>query len=220
LQQKKAQIIIAQFQQHPEAWQRVDFILTHSNSLQTKYIALQVLEKLIQTKWKILPREQCSAIRDFIVGTIIKISQDEQSFHREKVYLNKLNLILVQVLKYEWPKNWPNFVQEIVESSRTGLTLCENNMIILKLLSEEIFDFSAEQMISQKAKSLKNQLCGEFSKIFELCNEVLQKATSIPLLLSTLQTLLRFLNWIPLGYIFETNLIEELVNRYVPLGLN
>eukprot|EP00158_Paraphelidium_tribonemae_P007843 Partr_v1_DN28378_c0_g1_i3_m78616 putative exportin-1 len=57
-EQKMAQSIISQFQDHPEAWGRVDLILTTSQSLQTKYIALQVLERLIQTKWKILPREQ------------------------------------------------------------------------------------------------------------------------------------------------------------------
>jgi exportin-1 len=79
--------------------------------------------------------------------------------------------------------------------------------------SEEIFDFSAEQMTSAKAKNLKNQMCGEFSKIFELCDEVLQKAIKPSLIKVTLETLLRFLNWIPLGYVFETNLIEMLRSR-------
>lgn len=32
-----------------------------------------------------------------------------------------------------------------------------------------------------------------------------------PLVGSTLETLLRFLNWIPLGYIFETKLINTLI---------
>ena len=129
------------------------------------------------------------------------------------MYLNKLNLILVQILKHEWPAQWPNFLPEILDSSRTSLTLCENNMVILKLLSEEIFDFSAEQMTSSKTKNLKNQLCGEFSKIFELCDEVLQKAQKPSLIKVTLETLLRFLNWIPLGYVFETTLIDMLRTR-------
>ena len=30
---------------------------------------------------------------------------------------------------------------------------------------------------------------------------------------ATLETLLRFLNWIPLGYIFETRVIDYLVDR-------
>lgn len=86
-------------------------------------------------------------------------------------------------------------------------------MTILRLLSEEIFDFSAEQMTQTKIKHLKNQMCGEFSEIFKLCSEVLAEATKTSLIKATLETLLRFLNWIPLGFIFETTVIDLLLNR-------
>jgi exportin-1 len=86
-------------------------------------------------------------------------------------------------------------------------------MVILKLLSEEIFDFSAEQLTQAKTKALKTSMCGEFSDIFNLCNEVLEKAVKPSLIKATLETLLRFLNWIPLGYIFETSIIDYLVTR-------
>jgi len=102
-----------------------------------------------------------------------------------------------------------------VASSKTNLSLCENNMIILKLLSEEIFDYSAEQMTQAKTKNLKNQMCGEFSEIFQLCSEVLEKANKTSLIKATLETLLRFLNWIPLGFIFETPLIDMLVTKFL-----
>jgi exportin-1 len=40
---------------------------------------------------------------------------------------------LDQVLKQEWPHNWPTFISELVQSSTVNLSLCENNMAILKL---------------------------------------------------------------------------------------
>ena len=86
-------------------------------------------------------------------------------------------------------------------------------MVILKLLSEEIFDFSAEQMTQAKIKNLKNQMCGEFSEIFNLCFQILQESEKPSLTKATLETLLKFLNWIPLGYIFETSIIDCLVTR-------
>lgn len=86
-------------------------------------------------------------------------------------------------------------------------------MIILRLLSEEVFDFSAEQMTQAKTKALKQTMCAEFGEIFNLCNEVLEKANKSSLIRATLETLLRFLNWIPLGYIFETQIIDILVSR-------
>lgn len=121
----------------------------------------------------------------------------------------------MQILKHEWPKHWPTFISEIVAASRTSLPLCENNMIILKLLSEEAFDFSAEQMTTVKAKNLKTQLSGEFSEIFQLCIEVLELANRPSLIVATLEALLRFLKWIPLGYIFQTPLIETLRLRFL-----
>ena len=53
---------------------------------------------------------------------------------KEKIYLGKLNIILVQILKHEWPRNWPSFISDIVGASKTNESLCQNNLAILKLL--------------------------------------------------------------------------------------
>lgn len=86
-------------------------------------------------------------------------------------------------------------------------------MLILRYLSEEIFDFSAETMTQAKIKALKQQMCQEFSDIFSLCNDVLASSEKPSLTRATLETLLRFLGWIPLGYIFETDLLQNLSAR-------
>lgn len=41
---------------------------------------------------------------------------------------------------------------------KTNEVLCENNMQILKLLSEEVFDFSKDQMTTAKIKTMKESL--------------------------------------------------------------
>jgi exportin-1 len=73
------------------------------------------------------------------------------------------------------------------------------------------------------------------SEVFQLCHEVLEKANKPSLIKATLETLLRFLNWIPLGlfqptvslapacsldrpptgYIFETDIIDQLVGKFL-----
>lgn len=80
-------------------------------------------------------------------------------------------------------------------------------MVLLRLLSEEIFDFSADQLTQAKAKELKLQLSSELSM------EVLKEASKVSLLRATLETLGRFLSWIPLGYIFETESLQLFVER-------
>lgn len=135
-----------------------------------------------------------------------------------KVYYINQRCSSIKVLKREWPKNWESFIGDIVGASKTNESLCQNNMAILKLLSEEVFDFSSGQMTQTKAKHLKDTMCSEFSQIFQLCQFVLDNSQNVPLVAVTLETLLRFLNWIPLGYIFETKLITTLIFKvnYVP----
>lgn len=72
--------------------------------------------------------------------------------------------------------------------------MCQNNLEILKLLrlipikfsriktidscvvcSEEVFDFSSGVMTQAKAKHLKDTMCTEFTKIFQLCEYVVVK---------------------------------------------
>ncbi|KAJ8917645.1 hypothetical protein NQ315_005092 [Exocentrus adspersus] len=217
--QRIAQEVLTTLKEHPDAWTRVDTILEYSTNQQTKYYALQILEQVIKTRWKVLPRNQCEGIKKYIVSLIIKTSSDPETLEANKTYLNKLNMILVQVLKREWPRNWESFIPDIVGASKTNESLCQNNMIILKLLSEELFDFSSGQITQTKAKHLKDTMCSEFSAIFHLCQFVLENSQNPPLVNATLETLLRFLNWIPLGYIFETKLINTLIFKFLPVPL-
>lgn len=218
-QLRLSQEILTRLKEHPDAWTRVDSILEFSQNQQTKYYALQILEEVIKTRWKILPRNQCEGIKKYVVGLIIKTSSDPAIMDANKVYLNKLNIILVQILEREWPKNWESFISDIVGASKTNESLCQNNMQILKLLSEEVFDFSSGQITQTKAKHLKDTMCSEFSQIFHLCSFVLENSLNAPLIAATLETLLRFLNWIPLGYIFETKLIFTLIFKFLNVGM-
>ncbi|KAL2143919.1 hypothetical protein VTI28DRAFT_9907 [Corynascus sepedonium] len=214
-QQKAAQAALNQFKEDPDAWLMVDDILSRATYEQTKFLGLQVLDNVIMTRWKVLPREQCQGIRNFVVQYILQCSNSEEALKTHRTLLNKLNLVLVSVLKQEWPHNWPTFINEIISACHSSLSVCENNMIILRLLSEEVFDYSAEQMTSTKTRNLKTTMCAEFSQIFQLCQEILNSATQPSLIKATLETLLRFCNWIPLGYIFETPLIETLRTRFL-----
>lgn len=216
-QQKAAQTALNQFKEDPDAWLLVDKILSDSKHPQTKYLGLQILDSVIMTRWKVLPRDQCLGIRNFVVNFIIRASDTEESLKEHRTLLNKLNLVLVSILKQEWPHNWPTFINEIIAACRSNLTICENNMIILRLLSEEVFDYSADQMTSAKTRNLKTTMCNEFSQIFQLCQEILTSANQSNLIKATLETLLRFCNWIPLGYIFETPLIETLRTRFLEI---
>lgn len=212
-----AQQVLTTLQDQPNAWLRVDKVIDNSSSSpQAKFFALQILDKLIRYRWKSLPRDTCKSVRNYVVNKVVELTRTDATLAREKVFVSKLNLVLVQIVKQEWPAHWRKFMEEITTASTSSASLCENNMQILALLSEEVFDFSTGQMTQARIVALKNQFTQEFASVFHLCQYVLDQTaelqTSRPsLVLATLHTLRRFLSWIPLGYIFEMKLIECLV---------
>ncbi|XP_042047123.1 protein EXPORTIN 1A-like [Salvia splendens] len=206
--------ILRDLQNNPDMWLQVVHILSSTQSLNTKFFALQVLEGVIKYRWNALPVEQRDGMKNYISDVIVKLSSDEISFRRERLYVNKLNIILVQILKHEWPARWTSFIPDLVAAAKTSETICENCMTILKLLSEEVFDFSRGEMTQQKIKELKQSLNREFQLIHELCLYVLSASQRAELIRATLATLHAFLSWIPLGYIFQSPLLEKLLNFF------
>ncbi|CAA2959341.1 protein EXPORTIN 1A isoform X2 [Olea europaea var. sylvestris] len=208
--------ILRDLQNNPDMWLQVVHILSNTQNLNTKFFALQVLEGVVKYRWNALPVEQRDGMKNYISEVIVKLSSDEISFRRERLYVNKLNIILVQILKHEWPAKWQRFIPDLVAAAKTSETICENCMVILKLLSEEVFDFSRGEMTQQKIKELKQSLNSEFQLIHELCLYVLSASQRAELIRATLATLHAFLSWIPLGYIFESPLLETLL-KFFPM---
>jgi len=86
----------------------------------------------------------------------------------------------VKIVKHEWPRLWPSFITDIVGSSRKSQSLCMNNMAVLRLLSEEVFDFGTG-LTSARATQLKTQFCGQFEEVFKLCHEILVSSLIVSL---------------------------------------
>lgn len=84
---------------------------------------------------------------------LVQLSREEHSFQQYHTLLGRLNVVLVEILKHEWPHDWPTFIPEIVDASQSAETLCENNLNILKLLAEEVFEFSEDHLTSEKGKA-------------------------------------------------------------------
>ena len=175
-------------------WTRADAILEQSQNPNTKFFALQVMDGVIKYRWNALPDDQREGIKNFISNLIIKLSTDASSFRRDRAFINKINNVLVQILKHDWPKRWSSFVPDLVGAAKQSESLCENCMNILRLLSEEVFDFSRGELTQAKITELKNALNTDFPIIHELCEFVLQHSQKPELIQQTLLTLHAFLS--------------------------
>ncbi|KAH0454235.1 hypothetical protein IEQ34_016159 [Dendrobium chrysotoxum] len=133
--------ILRELQNNQDMWLQVVHILQNSQNLNTKFFALQVLEGVIKYRWNALPTEQRDGIKNYISDLIVQLSSNEVSYRREKLYVNKLNIILVQVLKHEWPARWQSFIPDLVTAAKSSETICENCMAILKVAALQFGEF-------------------------------------------------------------------------------
>ena len=100
-QRAEAEKILQSLQEHEQTWTRVDGILETSKNANTKFFALQVLDGVIKYRWGLLPNDQREGIKNFVSNLIIKLSADETTFRRDRAYINKINNVLVQILKHD-----------------------------------------------------------------------------------------------------------------------
>ncbi|KAK1443825.1 armadillo-like helical protein [Babesia gibsoni] len=201
--------ILEQFRTMPDTWKHVAMILSHSNNVNTKFFAIQVLQACIQSRWNVLPQEERMGIRQYVSELVIKLCMDDEACTRERHFLTKINETLIQIVKREWPDRWEGFIPEICRASQVSQNLCENNMRLLNMLSEELFDFGEDHMQSRTFQRLTSRMTADFREIFDVCIFVLHSAINNPdavkvsLIKQTLTCLAHFLKWIPIGYIFE-----------------
>ena len=116
-------------------------------------------------------------------------------------------------MKYEWNTSWTSFINDICAASVNNMNICENNLSILKMLSEEIFDHSKSQLTQQQIAELKSRMNQDFTTVFELCKLVLENAHQAKpaLVRACLETLGAFLTWVPMYYVIHTDMVDQLV---------
>ena len=129
-------------QEHELMWTRADAILEQSQNPNTKFFALQVLDGVIKYRWNALPDDQREGIKNFISNLIIKLSTDATSFRRDRAFINKINNVLVQILKHDWPQRWGSFVPDLVGAAKQSESLCDH-MNILRCCRRRFSTFRA-----------------------------------------------------------------------------
>lgn len=86
----------------PNSWTFCDAILSKSQSIYTKVLAMGILEDVVKTKWNILSPDQRLGIRNFLIDLLIKnVTDDQIYFNTPNIshFINKLNFVIVLVIK-------------------------------------------------------------------------------------------------------------------------
>lgn len=211
----QAQDVLTRFKSSPDAFYRVDKLLTESQNTSTRFFALQVLEETILQRWNTLSRDNQQAIRNFVVSLIVRECTSFAHIRQHRALLTKMNMTLVSIAKREWPVRWPTFIQDITTSASPSDPMVENNLNLLRLVGEEVFEFGEKTLTSRWVERKKQALAQDFRFIMELCVMVIVNAQDTALLRAALATLEVYVPWMTPEVIFNEQVLQSVATLVV-----
>ena len=157
-----------------------------------------------------------------MVTLLIKFVVDNNFFSNSQNHfvINKLNIVIVIIAKNEWTTSWPNFISELCNSSKTDANLCENNMKLLILLSEEINVFWKNSLTTKKAYELREKMSKEFIEVFNLCQLIISNASSVNknLLIQSIKLFGEYMNWFPINLTLNVDIMKQTLLNFKNLS--
>ena len=214
--------LLDQFQKLPTSFQYCEFILNNTQSNNTRVLALNIYEAFIKEKWDLLDNDSKLNLRNFLVGLLIKFVMDKNFYgnNTNHFLINKLNIVIVIIAKNEWTTTWPNFISELCNSSKSDPNLCENNMKLLILLSEEINVFWKNSLTAKKAYELREKMSKEFIEVFNLCQLIMNNSNSVSknLLIKAIQLFAEYMNWFPINLTLNQEIMKKTLMNFKDLS--
>jgi hypothetical protein len=124
---------------------------------------------------------------------------------------------LTEIIKQEWESVWPTALNDLAATAVKNQVLCENNLEIMLMLSEEIFEFAKNNLTKADTAVLQAKYTENLKVIYQLCEYVCKEylknssQVSLSLMKIAMKTIQTLLTWAPLSYIFGTDLIQNIL---------
>lgn len=207
-----AEALLLQFKELPGSWTRIDSILKNSSSKQSKFIALQVLEETVKSKWVLFNEEMKVGLRQYVFTTVI-----ERSAQQPDIILQKFNSVLIEIVKRDWPKKWPSFINDLISVSQTtSMQVSMNSLVILKNINEQIF-IVEDDITTTRKRLLRKTLKQEYFTIFQFISLILEYSETQELDDSLLESCLNafksFCKSMPPEFVFSTRIVDYILGH-------
>ena len=197
-------------------WRYTDTILEnpaiHPN---LKFLVLSALRDAIEKRWLAIAEEDKAPIRMYIMQTVINWA-DKPPNEIPPALLLEADIALVQVLLSEWPTIYPNIINELIEHARTSMAMCTNNLNIIKILCQEVFDRGDEKLLYSRVNELSNCIREHRDPVFNFIEEILRQTNEGELVKVCLEILKYFIKWCDPQQLRRSNFFEQLCQTFLP----
>lgn len=196
------------------------YLAYQKDSFELSHFGLQLITHTIKFKWNEFSEQMKQEIKNRLMNIITNLD-DNQNIKGPSYLKNSMCLVIIELIKREWPQNWPNLMPDLFEISNKSIEHKKLIFIILKYISEEFIDAESCQTISmpsQRRKDINQYLNQYMESIFifyldnlEYCFDQVNKNDSsdlsqiIELTNTCLESLSNYITWMNINLILSRN---------------
>ncbi|XP_035229722.1 exportin-5-like [Stegodyphus dumicola] len=223
-QRAEAHKMLEAFKETSPLCAKCGFLLSAKGNHPTiRHFGLRLIDHYLKLHWNDIDCEEKLWIKDNVIQLI---GTDAESATKEETYIkDALSRIVVEIIKREWPQQWPSLMEELHALCTMGDSQTELVLLVFLRLAEDIVQF--QNIPEQRRKEIYKTLCSHLNELFafflktvsENCNKYFSNKQSGILTKArmhcrvaqvALETLSVFVEWVPVNHITETSLIKHL----------
>ena len=193
-------------------WLTAHRIFLDSQDAVGKFLAATFLLNGIRARWNLVGAAEHEEMKSVFFRTLCEWPANGVT----PLLLDRLNMVVIEVMKYEWPGNWKNFILDLIDASNRNQEVCKNSLKLLQRLSEEICECSVVNLTVERVNEMKSALESHFLLVFAHIKTVM--GMDVPeLRVQALETLAHFLVWVDLKLVFRERFCQQLVVGLLPI---
>ncbi|EAY06035.1 hypothetical protein TVAG_053590 [Trichomonas vaginalis G3] len=197
--------VLTQFQKRPDAYKCCIPVFSKEYGIQTRYLVLKILRNYVESHWNLIEDNEKSQIHEFV----LKFIHDE-NYLQNNAFITLADQILVSILKYEYPQNFPNFISDRINESSQNEILQMNCIEIISILAREISIGAEESLTIIRASQLKEKFSKEFPIITKFIQNIFLNNPSEEIIIKAVRAIKTFVQLIDMDNIFQIGIFGNL----------
>eukprot|EP01137_Pigoraptor_chileana_P006059 Opistho-2@3038 len=156
---------LMEFRAQPDAWRQCTYFLNNTDNPLVLFYSVSVFEALVYARWPQLPRSERNEIKTFLYNYYVGKFGAIPNF-----VSNKLAKVVVDISKWEWPQEAPEFFPSIFNMVDSGNTLAASAGVRLLLTVSEEYTSTRDDHNAARKQQLRALLEEQVPSIFDgLC---------------------------------------------------
>ena len=207
----EANEILNNFMEREDSYSIVIEILKSQYTITAKYFSLITFKKFCKLNWNILNNNDKIFYRDFFLKLLEEyvIKEEELNF-----LIMKINEILIEILKWDWPHFWIQFFNEFINISSKPEYI-ENILKFITILIQDITEFAESSLTTTRAAQMLDAFNNEIDLIYKIIESIFNENSSEKMIITGINCIKSLFHISQIDFIIQSNIFANLFQNYL-----